>query len=464
MKVTQSRFTLGLALAFAALTLSLGLCAQAQTFTFLATFNGNNGSSPNAVVQGTDGNFYGAAFSGGAFGQGDVFRATPTGEITAIYSFSCTAASCYVNDPFSMILGSDGSLYGVSLYGGKSPGQGSIFRVTLDGKFSGVYAFPQHVGENPNSIAQSSDGNLFGTAANGGEYGHGTFFRISTTGELKGLHAFCSQPNCLDGAFPLSAIQGRDGNFYGTTVQGGAHGAGAIYELTAAGNYRVLYSFCSLRYCDDGGDPLSIVQDNDGNFFGAGYGDGGFQKFGTVFEFTAAHQFRVLHSFNPLVDGGDPSAGVTLGNDGNVYGVNLYGKNSDGTIYESTPDGDFSLLYTFNGNGDPTSPLFQGTDGNFYGTTDPYRGNGAFFRLSNNLSPLVKTVPVAGKVGQSVIILGNNLTGSTGVTFNGVAAEFKVESDTYIKATVPKGATTGMVSVDTPAGTLNSNPQFVVMR
>jgi len=289
--------------------------------TILATFNGQNGASPNAVVQGTDGNFYGAAFSGGAFGHGDVFRATPTGEITAIYSFSCTVDSCYVNDPFSMILGSDGSLYGVSLYGGKGSGQGSIFRVTLDGEFSGVYAFSYNIGDNPNSIAQSSDGNLFGTAANGGEFGHGTFFRISTSGELKGLHAFCSQPNCADGAFPLSAIQGRDGNFYGTTVQGGAHGAGAIYELTAAGNYRVLYSFCSLRYCDDGGDPLSIVQDNDGNFFGAAYADGGFQKFGTVFEFTAAHQFKVLHSFNPLVDGGDPSAGVTLGNDGNFYGV-----------------------------------------------------------------------------------------------------------------------------------------------
>jgi uncharacterized protein (TIGR03437 family) len=69
-----------------------------------------------------------------------------------------------------------------------------------------------------------------------------------------------------------------------------------------------------------------------------------------------------------------------------------------------------------------------------------------------------------GKVGKSVIILGNGLTGSTNVTFNGVQAAFTVESDTYIKATVPKGATTGTVSVFTPAGTLNSNPQFVVMK
>ena len=71
---------------------------------------------------------------------------------------------------------------------------------------------------------------------------------------------------------------------------------------------------------------------------------------------------------------------------------------------------------------------------------------------------------MAGPVGQSVIILGNGLTGSTSVTFNGMAAAFTMESDTYIKATVPTGATTGTVSVVTPSGTLNSNPQFVVTR
>jgi hypothetical protein len=76
----------------------------------------------------------------------------------------------------------------------------------------------------------------------------------------------------------------------------------------------------------------------------------------------------------------------------------------------------------------------------------------------------VKTVPAAAKAGKSVLILGNGLTGSTSVTFNGVAAEFTVETDTYIRATVPAGATTGMVSVVTPAGALNSNPQFLVTK
>jgi uncharacterized repeat protein (TIGR03803 family) len=460
---SKSLLTLGLALACAAFTFTLAVRAQAQSFTVLASFNGADGYSPNAVVQGTDGNFYGTAFGGGAFGDGDVFRVTPTGEISTLYSFSCTA-TCYVSDPYSMILGADGSLYGVALYGGKAGGGGSIFRVTLDGQFSGVYSFSPNAGANPNSIAQSSDGNFFGTASNGGEFGHGTFFRVSPTGKLVSLHAFCSQPGCTDGAFPLAAIQGHDGNFYGVAEQGGANGWGAIFEITTTGNYRVLYSFCATPTCEDGLNPVSIVQDNKGNFFGTTLGGGGAEKFGAVFEFTASHQFKHLYSFVPRVDGGDSAAAAILANDGNLYGVNLYGGNADGTIYEATPEGDFSLLYTFGAGGDPYTPLFQGTDGNFYGTTVPYYGNGTFYRLSNGLRPLVKTVPVAGAVGQSVLILGNNLTGSTSVTFNGVAAEFTVESDTYIKATVPAGASTGVVSVETPSGTLNSNPQFVVTK
>jgi hypothetical protein len=110
----------------------------------------------------------------------------------------------------------------------------------------------------------------------------------------------------------------------------------------------------------------------------------------------------------------------------------------------------------------PTEGLFQGTDGKIYGST--FYNRSSVFVLDNSLGALVETVPAMGKVGTRVIILGNNLTSSTSVTFNGVAAEFTVESDTYIKATVPKGATTGEVSVVTPSGTLKSNPQFVVTK
>ncbi|MGA7753460.1 MAG: hypothetical protein WCB05_11530, partial [Candidatus Sulfotelmatobacter sp.] len=102
-----------------------------------------------------------------------------------------------------------------------------------------------------------------------------------------------------------------------------------------------------------------------------------------------------------------------------------------------------------------------------YGSTNYYTNSniaGTIFSLSNDLSPLVETVPTGGKVGKRILILGNHLTGTTSVAFNGVPAEFTVEKDTFIRATVPEGATTGTVSVVTPSGTLNSNPQFVVTK
>jgi hypothetical protein len=159
-----------------------------------------------------------------------------------------------------------------------------------------------------------------------------------------------------------------------------------------------------------------------------------------------------------------------VANDGNLYGTTTNGI-SNGNIYQITPEGIYTSLYTFC---NPTRcnayyatyGLLQGTDGILYGAT-AYGGShssGIAYSFANNLSPLVKTVPVAAAVGARVIILGNGLTGSTSVTFNGVSAAFTVNSYTYITATVPTGATTGTVSVVTPSGTLNSNPQFRVTK
>ena len=106
----------------------------------------------------------------------------------------------------------------------------------------------------------------------------------------------------------------------------------------------------------------------------------------------------------------------------------------------------------------------QGTDGNLYGVTQfgGAKNDGTFYRLGVGLGPFVKTVPAAGKVGASVAILGTNLSGATTVSFNGVPATFKVVSANEITTTVPAGASSGSVQVNTPIGTLTSNPQFVV--
>jgi uncharacterized repeat protein (TIGR03803 family) len=159
-----------------------------------------------------------------------------------------------------------------------------------------------------------------------------------------------------------------------------------------------------------------------------------------------------------------------LANDGNFYGITAEGGPANaGTIFEITAAGTFRTLYTFAPpyGDEPAGPLLQGTNGNLYGTTPSNPGYdplGTVFELSNGLGQSVRTAPGAGEVGKTVLILGNGLTGSTSVTFHGVEAPFTVESDTYIKATVPTGATTGTVSVVTLSGTLNSNPQFVVTK
>jgi hypothetical protein len=110
--------------------------------------------------------------------------------------------------------------------------------------------------------------------------------------------------------------------------------------------------------------------------------------------------------------------------------------------------------------------LVQATNGNFYGTT-PIGGvdqDGTLFGVYVKLPPFVRTRPTSGKVATQVIILGTDLGGATGVSFHGTPATFKVVSNSEIKTTVPKGATTGAVEVTTPEGTLNSNVVFGVTK
>jgi uncharacterized repeat protein (TIGR03803 family) len=483
MKARKSRFTLDLALACAAITFSLAVCAQAQTLTYFSYFDGTNGEGPvGPLVQATDGNFYGVA---GLPTGGEVYRVTPGGEINTVYSF-CSQPNCADGEtPISPILGSDGNLYGTTYLGG-STNSGTIYKLTLDGKLTTLYTFNCpgafcRDGANPTGIIQASDGNFYGTTAAGGDVTlpSGVLFGVTPAGDFKLLYTFCSLTDCTDGGFPFAPpTQGSDGNFYGTAGSGGTQEGGVLYKLTSAGVYSVLHSFCyGGSDCFNNAGPTKLVQDSEGNFFGTTSWAGGYNS-GSVFEFTAKNKLTLLHMFT-YSGQEDPGIALTLANDGNLYGVaedNDYDdSNGSGLIYEATPGGVFTPFFTlYNLNGADSAfwngPLLQATDGNFYGTTvfgtnsHSGSGYGTVYRFSNGLDPLVETVPVAGKVGTHVIILGNGLRGSTSVTFNGKEADFTVVSDTEITATVPHGATTGTVSVVTPSGTLNSNPQFVVTK
>jgi uncharacterized repeat protein (TIGR03803 family) len=215
-----------------------------------------------------------------------------------------------------------------------------------------------------------------------------------------------------DGSYPAAGlVQATNGNFYGTTYAGGDNGAGTVFEMTAGRKLTTLYSFCSKSGCTDGANPSAgLVQATNGNFWGT------------------------------TVNGG---------------------VNDDGTVFEIIPG---RKLTTLSVSGHPYGGLLQATNGKFYGTT--YFGgadnDGTVFSLSVGLGPFVETLPTSGSVGTAVIILGNNLTGATGVSFNGKAATFKVVSGSEITTTVPSGATTGKVKVKTPHGTLTSNVNFRV--
>ena len=479
------------------LVLGLAVCAQAQTLNYFADLTAGDGWEPYAsVVQAPDGNFYGSGTGGIYGGGGNMFRMTPSGKITSMYKF-CSLPDCADGGAMQSapVVGSDGNLYGVTTVGGVSAvtgeSGGTVFQMTLNGKYSVVYSFCSLSncadGATPNGIILGGDGNFYGTTVYGGvgDGGPGVIFKVTPTGTYTRLHAFCAETNCADGDKPFfPPIQGNDGSFYGVTGSGGTLGGGVFYKVTASGEYSVIYNFCNDQNssCLDGGYPYAVAKDDDGNFVGTAIG--GTRGYGVVFKITPAGDYTVLHNFAPDGDLGYPGTPLTLGSDGHLYGTLIgsgsgtWGPFGRGGIYEVSSKGGFKMLYAFcpscNSSGfSPLDPVFQGTDGNFYGTTafggkggwhgEAY-GFGTVFQFSNNLNPFVQTVPAAGKAGKSVLVLGNGLTATSSVTFNGVPAEFTVESDTYIKAMIPAGATTGTVSVVTPSGTLNGNPQFIVTK
>ncbi len=470
--------------AILALCLAMSIAAPAQTLKTIANFDSSDGEAPQsmALVQGIDGNFYGTAYLGGTFGAGTFFKVTPGGTITALYSF----ASSIFDASFPLagvVLGKDGNFYGVSAGGGTSS-KGTVFKMTSAGKETILHSFDGADGQTPTApLIQASNGNFYGTTEAGGANstgcggtGCGTVFEITPSGTFTTLYNFCSLSNCADGAQVYAPLmQASNGNFYGTTFAGGAFNFGSIYEITAAGAFKTVYSFAGAP--SDAANPeAGLIQASNGNFYGTTYA-GGSDFVGTVYEMTPAGQVLILGSFN-FADGVSAYAGVVQGADGNFYGTTYSGgANFQGNLYQATPSGTITNLYSFcsqSGCADgqyAQGGLVQSTNGMFYGVT-VYGGAasevcalgcGTVYSLSMGLKPFVSTLPGSGRVGQQIAILGNKLTGATAVAFNGTTATFTVKSGTLILATVPTGATTGTVKVTLPVGTLASNVPFRVL-
>jgi uncharacterized repeat protein (TIGR03803 family) len=427
-------------------------------YNFCSQQNCTDGNFPSPLIQATDGNFYGVNALGGknsgcvssntSQGCGTVFRITPSGSLTTLYSF-CSKANCadgYL--PYARLTqASNGDLYGTTFYGGTSTncqyegesGCGTVFKITLNGVFTTLHSFNgTDGGPTFDWMIQARDGNLYGaTTYYGPNSNAGTIFKMTLAGKLTVLHSFCSETNCADGSGPYAGLlQGEDGNLYGTTVFGGANsysecviGCGTFFSITTSGTLKTIYSFCPQTNCPDGSNPYAgLVQATDGSFYGAA--DAG---------------------ANP---------GCTSG----------YGETGCGTLFKITPSGTLNTMYRFCSQtncpdgGNPSTTLLQATNGKFYSTTENggSDGYGTVFSAATGIGPFVVTEPTFGKVGTRVGILGQGFSTTTQVFFNGTKATIKVVKKTYLTATVPSGAKTGFVTVKTAGGTLKSNAKFYV--
>lgn len=300
-------------------------------FDFLTdTFSG--------VIQASDGNFYGTTGGSGAFGGGTVFELTAGGTFTTLYSF-CAQSNCTDGDaPFSgVIQASDGNFYGTT-YGGGALGDGTVFELTAAGTLTTLASFAGTNGTGPGVLLQATDGNFYGTTLYGGAgraygyyYGNGTVFAITPSGTLTMLYSFCAQTNCTDGGGPTTLIQAADGNFYGTTLYGGAYGNGTIFKITGGGTRTTIHSFCAEDNCSDGSEPTGLMQAADGNFYGTTLHRSGSYGAGTIFEMIAG-QLTTIHKFAPSAGsypgGTNPFAGVMQAADGSFYGTTAYGGTS----------------------------------------------------------------------------------------------------------------------------------------
>lgn len=427
-------------------------------YIFCSQANCTDGGYPDAgLLQANDGNFYGVTQGGGTNGWGTVFKINTSGELTTLYSFCAKTTFPDCPDgasPDSLIQGTDGDFYGTTNFGGIdisgycSSGCGTLFKITPGGTLTTLHSFCSTAscadGSSPDVVIQGTDGDLYGITASGGnKWGAGTFFKITLSGTLTTLHKFCSPHSdgtCIDGSSPNGLIQATDGNFYGTTQFGGRNNSnknnGTAFKITSSGALTTLHNFCAQANCADGQYPTAgIVQGSDGYLYGTALFLGAYGG-GTVFQLPiTGGTLQVLHSFcstseiiggnTVCTDGNTPDARLVQGTDGNFYGTTTGGGVNTATY---CPD-----------------------------------GCGTIFELSTGLGPFILLRSTSGEPGAAVNILGTDLAGASSVTFNGTQATFVVNSNnTAITAIVPTGATTGTVEVVTPGGTLSSDVTYTV--
>lgn len=366
---------LSLGPAFGLLALLFSSLAGAASPVVLAPFNTGSFYIGSPLIVGSNGNFYATAPSASCCGE--ILELTPAGSISVLATLSFADG----NEPTSIIQGSDGNFYGTAIKGGSSSctlwnqvadgGCGTVFKMTPSGTVSNLTSFTFTNGGEPGffggieGLVQGPDGNFYGTTFEGGTtdtsgpcyaQGCGTVFKITPAGAVSTLLSFSG----TNGANPTGAlIVGSNGNFYGTTYT-------TVYELTLSGTLTALATL-------PGGQLNGVILGTDGNFYGTSSVGGG-----SVFQVTQAGAVTILNDFaiSPVAlpnAGSKPSAPLIQASDGNFYGTtNLGGYYGYGTVFKMTLAGELTTLFSFDNDtlgAEPTAPLTEGPDGNLYGTT-----------------------------------------------------------------------------------------------
>ncbi len=469
--------------------------AQAQTYTPLYEFGVGDLYETNSfplgqLALGRDGNFYGTVQNPN--GHSGIYMITPDGVGTVLW---WDTSPSYTQCLTGLTLGSDGLFYGTcQQWGGNgyvSGGSGVVFKYDPSqgqNGFSVLYSWPECNTDGslyPNGLTLGTDGDFYGTTV-GNSFcpdKYGSVFQVTPTGTFTTLHSFLGN-GTGDGNAPMGPLAlGVDGNFYGTTQEGGssAYNSGTVFQITPKGKIKYIYNFIDAN----GYEPAAgVTQGADGKWYGT-TSSGGTYSAGTLFQLTTAGKIDFLHNFDYAVDDvSGPVNPLTLGTDGSLYGpANCYpwGCGAE-SLYKITTKSVFTVLYNAftDPNGacpdgsvtgcDLSSPMALHPNGNFYGTTlqgGVYEGvdvgHGVFYSFSNGLKPYIILQYPRGMISTSIGIFGVGFTGASAVSFHGVAADFTVVSDTYLTATIPAGATTGTVTVTEPSQTLASAVKFTVL-
>jgi uncharacterized repeat protein (TIGR03803 family) len=359
--------------------------AWAQSYNVVYSFDGSVGSLPLGKALLDDrGNLYGTASAGGSNQKGTVFKVSPSGTATLLYSF--TGGADGGAPEAGLIADEEGNLYGTAAQGGYTGGRcggvrsgcGVVFKLSKSGVENVLYAFRDGPdGDGPyHELVRDAAGNLYGTTTWGGvlggicgTFGCGVAFKLDRSGHETVLHAFTGG---ADGWLPNSALLlDAEGNVYGTAAQGGiftgqdcsSRGCGVIYKIDAAGKYSVLYSFTGGF---DGLLPWTLISDSNGNFYGCTI-EGAASDEGTIFELSNSGELSVLYTFGThSIDFG--CGGLLRNSDGTLYGTTKY---ATGTIFKLDTSGNYSEVYRFKvsaGGFDPNVPTLD-SQGNLHGTT-----------------------------------------------------------------------------------------------